>query len=218
MNNSFSFLQLYCFCDRYWAPLEDCYLPGSTNFTFPFICPLDHVIQPQRIRDPEPPIPGGLIIDYREYSFLENPRVPETLLDERIDIIASPDATSLEESKGGDGQVEVTVPAGLTDAQLREMLNFDKEAPLLRVLGSPSTLFSNFMEMENARRFMHKFRTMLDFWCCIDIEKLKGKTKGTDPGFAFAQGFPDSRDVLMATRKADGGAEASTTFTLPEWP
>lgn len=206
-------LQLYCFCDRYWAPLEDCHLPGSSNFTFPFICPLDHVLQPIRISELEPPNEDGISIDYREYSFLDNPRVPKTLLDERVEVVASPDATSVEQKKGRDGQLKVTVPAGLTDAQIQEMLHFEEDVPLLRVQGSPSTLFSNFVDVNSARKFMHKFRSILDFWCCLDMEGLEGKTVGTDPGFAFAQGFLDSQDDFMASPK-----QSRPLVTLPEWP
>ena len=40
--------KLACYCDRYWAPLEDCRLPGAIQQRLPFLCPMDHVLDPIR--------------------------------------------------------------------------------------------------------------------------------------------------------------------------
>lgn len=67
--------KLQCFCDRYWGPLDRCRLPGATKLRLPFICPMDHILEPHNlVDDPKqfgPPLP------YREYSFFENARTSD---------------------------------------------------------------------------------------------------------------------------------------------
>lgn len=67
-------MQLMCLCDRYWAPLDRCRIPGAEAVPLPFTCPMDHVFEPgnleQRMEGGEPLVP------FREYSFLGNPRTP----------------------------------------------------------------------------------------------------------------------------------------------
>jgi hypothetical protein len=91
LNRTLIMPKIYCFCDRYWGILENCRPPGSANFEIPFVCPLDHVMIPDQINadlggDGDELTMGG--IDFREYSFLENPNVPETLKDGVVEVDA----------------------------------------------------------------------------------------------------------------------------------
>ena len=64
-----------CYCDRYWAPVEQCRIPGALALNLPFVCPLDHVLVPGHFGDAT----SGPRLDFREHSFLENPRTPAIL-------------------------------------------------------------------------------------------------------------------------------------------
>ena len=70
--------QLLCFCDRYWGPVEACRIPGATSTRLPFVCPMDHILEPFNFDDK----PGDLgpALAFREYSFLSNERTPAAVL------------------------------------------------------------------------------------------------------------------------------------------
>lgn len=70
-------LQLTCWCDRYWGPVERCRLPGARQTRLPFVCPMDHILEPFHFANN--PGPAGPPIRFREYSFLENDRTPKAL-------------------------------------------------------------------------------------------------------------------------------------------
>ena len=63
----------WCYCDKIWNNLIGCRSPGSERqATLPFVCPLDHIFDPQSLFDPDVQLVG-----VREYNFLDNPRVPD---------------------------------------------------------------------------------------------------------------------------------------------
>ncbi|KNC51151.1 glycosyltransferase family 77 protein [Thecamonas trahens ATCC 50062] len=72
--------RVQCLCDTYWWFLGDgCMLSGTKDMGFPTACPLDHILNPYHLR-----VDSGL--DFRESSFLENPKVPASLLRSRVTV------------------------------------------------------------------------------------------------------------------------------------
>lgn len=69
--------KLQCYCDRYWGPLHRCRLPGASKLQLPFICPLDHIFEPYNFDDH--PREHGPALVYREHSFFENERTPDSI-------------------------------------------------------------------------------------------------------------------------------------------
>ena len=71
--------RMTCWCDRYWWLLEGCRFPGvgKEQHPMPFHCPFDHLYDLEKWVHDEVP--------FREYSFLENPRVAPA---DRADVVA----------------------------------------------------------------------------------------------------------------------------------
>lgn len=61
-----------CGLDRWWAP-HDGVIPGSGT-KLPYICPMDHVFEIMQWAKKLDEGHFGPNIDFREFSFLENPR------------------------------------------------------------------------------------------------------------------------------------------------
>ena len=77
--------KLACYCDRYWTPLEDCRVPGASQQRLPFLCPMDYVLDPIGLVDDSSTLP----VKWREHSFLNNPRCPESVKRSKLTIYTS---------------------------------------------------------------------------------------------------------------------------------
>lgn len=115
--------QMLCLCNRFWTPLHRCRIPGSDAEDLPFICPMDHIFELQQMA----PQVFGLPI--REHSFFDNPRGPESRPSDAV-ILHSRAAPPPTSSVAADAFLEVG--AGLTDAQLREVVHSSPETTCLR--------------------------------------------------------------------------------------
>jgi len=69
--------QLWCGCDKFWYFMTKCRVSNSEGFQLPFVCPLDHVLNPQHFDELG-------IVDFRESSFLIDPRVPGSVTNSRF--------------------------------------------------------------------------------------------------------------------------------------
>ena len=72
-----------CYCDElWWWSLEvssnwKCRWPGAHNQTLPFRCPVDTIVNLLQVDDE--PNKHGVVLKYRESSFLDNPRTPDAI-------------------------------------------------------------------------------------------------------------------------------------------
>jgi hypothetical protein len=170
-----------CFADRYWGPLEKGRIPGARATRLPFVCPMDHVLVPGHFADN--PGPHSPALRYREHSFLDNERTPAEVKEGGVRLQADPQATGVTVKKEGHVRL-VVLPAGRTDAELREALAPHAAAKLMRV--SPADgLVRGFAEERDGAAFMERFLHALDFWCCRRVEP------GQDGGVAYRSLFPE---------------------------
>lgn len=75
--------RLLCYCDMYWGSptLPDCITWGS-DLTLPFECPADNIFNL--------PFWDWAKREWREYSFLDNPRVPDSVRLSRARVVLVP--------------------------------------------------------------------------------------------------------------------------------
>ena len=72
-----------CYCDELWywslevKPSYGCRWPGAKNQTLPFVCPHDQLVNYLQLEDS--PAKYGSPVQYRESSFLDNPRTPAAI-------------------------------------------------------------------------------------------------------------------------------------------
>ncbi|MEW5307750.1 MAG: hypothetical protein WDW36_010126 [Sanguina aurantia] len=76
-----------CQLDKYWGPLSGGNIPGS-QFKKPFICPMDHVFDLEGGWNPKRHEPDfGPHIEWRESSFLRNPRLSAAVSGSRVLVV-----------------------------------------------------------------------------------------------------------------------------------
>ncbi|KXZ43660.1 hypothetical protein GPECTOR_83g272 [Gonium pectorale] len=159
---------IWCQLDKYWAPLQDGNIPGS-HWKKPFICPADHVLDLEggwhSIR-PE----WGAHLDYREYSFFQNPRISKAVNESRITVVIC----KPEESDCAKGDAPAPVKNGVV--RLAPDLNSDLLAKALEgVAGSKIITLQNalhaFKEFSNAeeqQRFENRLKHYSSVFCCLE--------------------------------------------------
>ena len=225
---------LWCYCDKFWHRLDKCAIPSATDSQpLPFVCPLDHVIDPgffhgtqhRRLGRPGPrgalaprvdgPWDDGL--PFRGRYFLrqlgEHPRIglsvatlkatrppnssfayptlPQLLEATRTAKPSNPTAKDLQHVfvPGTDGPA-IQLPAGRTDAQLRDALKMYDHVRLLRVSLTEADELLDCYEQSADAEAMLKLAQMLFVheWCYRPFEmtpewmkvEARGKPKHLD--------------------------------------
>lgn len=83
LNRTLILPQFTCYCDDlwYWSlevnPGYKCRYIGARNQTLPFQCPHDLVLNYLQLNDQ--PAKFGAAVNYRESTFLDNPRTPSAI-------------------------------------------------------------------------------------------------------------------------------------------
>ena len=76
-------LQFQCYCSKNWYQTQQCRINFEKATTFPFTCALSHVLRVKKLeagfRLPDNTEYSGHRVFIREYSFLDNPKVPDSL-------------------------------------------------------------------------------------------------------------------------------------------
>lgn len=162
--------KLYCGMDRWWAP-HDGIIPGASSLELPFVCPLDHVMDLEWLdKDLDEPTHGPRI-EWREYSFLDNPKASQ-IQSNKLMVI-----TCAENSKlCDDGSKEATIIEGTlvklkaqrTDEQIRTALSSISAKYKLIEFENPVKLWKGFASHETADKFSARYTQSSSLWCCVE--------------------------------------------------
>ncbi|KAG2482950.1 hypothetical protein HYH03_018175 [Edaphochlamys debaryana] len=146
-NRSVIIPKLACYCDKYWTELDKCRVPGALQTRIPYLCPMDHVMDPNFMDDGA----STWNVRWREHSFLENPRCPESVKRSRVTFYSS-NATAKPTEKWvvQEGGLVVLLPAGLTQGAIREMLAKYSQYKIWH-FKDPENLFGGFDDKELAK-------------------------------------------------------------------
>ncbi|KXZ42497.1 hypothetical protein GPECTOR_141g695 [Gonium pectorale] len=168
-----------CYCSKNWYQTQACRINHETATTFPFVCALSHLMRVKRLQQGLS-LPGnteysGHRVFVREYSFLDNPKVPEQVKRSYLEVAPSPLprppglrpdqlVLSTEPSPRGYGQ-RITVAAPLSDSEMRVLL---QRYPSYRVVHftQPGRTLSHFSNAETHRQFDAEIQKRVTHWCC----------------------------------------------------
>ena len=146
--------KMYCGMDRWWAPHHGI-IPGSGLRT-PFVCPMDHVFEiDTMLRKGE---------KFREYSLLENPRMPQSVLDSRVVVKVCPGAEACE--AGVDAAGVLTIPRNLKEGAMKEALGAFRDTKILH-FSTMMNAFGGFDSPGTTAQFMEKIKHWTSIWCCV---------------------------------------------------
>ena len=127
LNRTLIMPRALCYCDKTWHPIRSCWPYMSKRDTaFPFVCPLDHLYDIERLTETERLVP------IKEHSFLDNPRTSHAITSDRVSVRCSAQGhLSSGRSDVGDGDldsgadssiVSLEIPCGVSDTRLRHVL------------------------------------------------------------------------------------------------
>jgi len=156
--------QLWCGLDRWWAPHAGT-IPGS-KFKLPFPCPLDHVLDLEQMIRPVPHF--GPTLEWREHSFLQNPRLPQHVNESRVEVVACAegeggcsDGSSAAQPRNG----VVRLLKGLNEKQIAAALEPFKDKKFIH-FSSLLGVFGGFEESSSAQAFEERTKHYTSLWCC----------------------------------------------------
>ena len=104
---------IWCEIDKYWAPLYDGNIPGS-HFIKPFICPMDHVLDIEGWWHRELTPDFGPHVNWREYSFFNNPRLTQEVNKSRL-LMQACGSDCAQDAKATEVKVSRNDPASLVN-------------------------------------------------------------------------------------------------------
>ncbi|KAK3233717.1 hypothetical protein CYMTET_56000 [Cymbomonas tetramitiformis] len=142
--------KLPCTCDRWFNLLPNC---STGEVQLPFNCPMDHVFLLQNFERAN--------IEFREHSFLSNPRTPEDVRSNST-LIEVKNAWSGHSVKDG----VVTLKERLSDVELREALQPYHASKVLIIRKGIEKLFRGFEQNALTDQFNNKMRDLTHSWCC----------------------------------------------------
>lgn len=184
---------IWCQLDKYWAPLWDGNIPG-THWKKPYICPADHVLDLEGGWFEKHPHPDwGPHIDYREYSFLQNPRLPKSVNDSRVTVyICKPDEADCAK---GDAPAEVKdgvvrLAPQLTSGQVAKALEGVTGTKILTMQNALDA-FKRFDEDQAQEMWERRLKHYTSVFCCLE----------KNPGWIWYDFFADREHEDRFRRK-----------------
>eukprot|EP00271_Cylindrocystis_brebissonii_P007994 TRINITY_DN219_c0_g1_i1.p1 TRINITY_DN219_c0_g1~~TRINITY_DN219_c0_g1_i1.p1 ORF type:complete len:733 (-),score=136.76 TRINITY_DN219_c0_g1_i1:483-2681(-) len=183
--------------DKQWFPHPGI-LEGSET-SQPFVAPLDHVFEVHKMLDESfPEDQFGPMIPFREYSFLENPRLPESVHNSKIVIKpCERGADSCPVSPvGPDTDGSLLLPRGATQAEVEQWLLPQKETKILEFT-SILEAFGEWTDKTREARFVARIKQYLGIWCCVNAH----------PGHIWYDFFADQKPGWTPKPPKDGSED-----------
>ncbi|GIL83523.1 hypothetical protein Vretimale_10343 [Volvox reticuliferus] len=158
---------IWCQLDKYWAPLYNGNIPG-TEWKKPFICPADHVLDLEGGWYPQRP-EFGPHLEYREYSFFNNPRMTKAVNDSRVTVVICNPG----EADCSNGDAPAQVKNGVV--RLAQYMNSDQINKALEgvrdykiiTLRNAAAAFKEFSEPEKQQQYVNRMNHYASVFCCL---------------------------------------------------
>ena len=154
LNRTLAVPRLRCFCDKVWGGHDNifnfnCHYPGSADSGhIPGPCPLDHFVNPSRLRDAGVRFVAAAELDIPPWKKAVGGRGT-------VDVVVT-DARTAEDAAAVEGTLgTVGIPAGADEATLVRLLGTGdvSRAALLRLSTARGGTFGGFASSAEARRF-----------------------------------------------------------------
>ncbi|PNH08212.1 hypothetical protein TSOC_005296 [Tetrabaena socialis] len=179
-----------CYCSKNWYQTQACRINHEQASTFPFVCALSHVMRVKKLQQgfslPANTEYSGHRVFVREYSFLDNPKVPGELKHSYLEVVPSalprlPGLTpnqlvlSLDNMTAGGSHPQgrrLTVAAPLADWELRAVLAPYADVRIIH-FPQPGRTLSGFAKRETAVQYDEEIQKRVTYWCCRTPPEMK---------------------------------------------
>lgn len=162
--------KLWCGFDRWWAP-HDGKIPGSET-VLPFQCPMDHIFEVETWLRPMSESEAGSHIDFREYSFLENPSIPKEVLVSQVTVelvnqcgVESTCSQGFAEAAPRNLKM-IVAEKNISDVGIVRLLEHHKDVKILK-FSTMVGVFSGFEDPSKSRQFSNRLKRYAGLWCCV---------------------------------------------------
>nr|CAB3494077.1 unnamed protein product [Digitaria exilis] len=168
---------LWCRLDRMWFGH-----PGVMEGTMtrqPFLCPMDHIFEVHVMMKDLPKEEFGPHIDFREYSFLENPSLPKEVKESFLEVQLCDDHSSrCSAVDGTDKHRPLRLPKNSTEEKVNcyffQLLNIFSPYKSVKIIQFSSMVdaFGGFSDATVEAKFRNRVKRYVGIWCCVELREI----------------------------------------------
>ncbi|KAL6839539.1 hypothetical protein ACP4OV_030809 [Aristida adscensionis] len=161
---------LWCRLDRMWFGH-----PGVMEGTMtrqPFLCPMDHVFEVHVMLKDLPEEEFGPHIDFREYSFFENPSLPKQVKESFLEVELCDDHSSRCSRANGTNSGRLRLPRNCTEEKI--LLNVFSSYKNVKTIQFSSMVdaFKGFSDTAVEAKFRNRVKRYVGLWCCVQFREI----------------------------------------------
>eukprot|EP00268_Persea_americana_P045732 TRINITY_DN4680_c0_g1_i1.p1 TRINITY_DN4680_c0_g1~~TRINITY_DN4680_c0_g1_i1.p1 ORF type:complete len:642 (+),score=107.40 TRINITY_DN4680_c0_g1_i1:255-2180(+) len=165
LNRTLVMPPLWCRLDRLWFGH-----PGVLEGTMtrqPFLCPLDHVFEVNFMLKQLSEQDFGPGIDFREYSFLDNPLLPKMVKESLLEVELCDERSAhchIANEKSDHGTFRF--PKHSSEETFISVFSAYKDVKVIR-FSSMEDPFQGFTDKERETKFRNRVKHYVGIWCCV---------------------------------------------------
>lgn len=166
LNRTLVMPPLWCRLDRMWFGHPGIMIGTMTRQ--PFICPMDHVFEVNMMLKDLPEAEFGPRIDFREYSFLQNPLVPKEVKESLLEVQLCDDRSvkcqiTNETTRRG----VLRFPKHSTQQMFIQVFSLYKDVKVIQ-FSSMEDAFQGFTDEAREEKFRKRVKRYVGLWCCVE--------------------------------------------------
>ncbi|TYI69894.1 hypothetical protein E1A91_D08G185700v1 [Gossypium mustelinum] len=157
---------LWCRLDRLWFSHPGV-LEGSMTRQ-PFLCPLDHIFEVNVMLKDLPEEEFGPAINIREYSFLNNPLLPQQVKESWLDVQLCQEGTEdCHASSNTSRPGLLRFPKNSTEEMFKTVFSSFKDVKVIQ-FSSMQGAFYSFTDKTREEKFRNRMKRYVGIWCCVE--------------------------------------------------
>lgn len=166
LNRTLVMPPLWCRLDRLWFPHPGV-LAGSMTRQ-PFLCPLDHVFEVNVMLKELPEDEFGPRINFREYSFFENPLLPKEVKESWLDVQLCREGSqncNISNSTSSSGVFKF--PKHSNEETFKMVFSSLKDVKVIQ-FSTMQDAFLGFADKKREEQFENRMKHYVGIWCCVE--------------------------------------------------
>ncbi|TYH58959.1 hypothetical protein ES332_D08G191700v1 [Gossypium tomentosum] len=166
LNRTLVMPPLWCRLDRLWFSHPGV-LEGSMTRQ-PFLCPLDHIFEVNVMLKDLPEEEFGPAINIREYSFLNNPLLPQQVKESWLDVQLCQEGTEdCHASSNTSRPGLLRFPKNSTEEMFKTVFSSFKDVKVIQ-FSSMQGAFYSFTDKTRVEKFRNRMKRYVGIWCCVE--------------------------------------------------
>lgn len=166
LNRTLVMPPLWCRLDRLWFSHPGV-LPGTVTRQ-PFVCPLDHVFEVNVMLKALPEDEFGPGINFREYSFFENPLLPKEVKESWLDVQLCREGSPYCNVSNSTSSSEILkFPKKSNEEMFKEVFLPMKDIKVIQ-FSTMQDAFLGFTEKKQEEQFRNRVNRYVGIWCCVE--------------------------------------------------